>query len=358
MKINEIQEIIIDPRFKVNYASYYLYGIKLLLGSSILKYRCLADIDIETDRQSRIGFAMMIVTAIETKRVYIDYGDWSEVNEAYYGWADVYAKANVLPKDASRSKMLVIGPSFGVRLWNPVKCMLMGVKNYRKIKESYGSSYKRTLKQYMMDYGYMFMRRKRYEYYHRFSDEEQSDYCFSFNTLWYDQLSYNTTNKHRGDFIRQAQKLMNRFEGGFIYLDGSGVLKEFPKYEVYLQEYGDLIYKKRLSMSEYDKRNRRSCFVFNTPSVAGCHGWKLVEYLCEGKAIISTRLTNLMPMDFKNGTHYIEANTPDEMAGAIVKLRDNGDLVQQLKQNAFQYFNDVLAPEVVMKRIFNRALCN
>ena len=332
--------------------------MKTLLGSSILKFRCLTDIDIETDRQSRVGFAMMVTTSKESKRVYIDYGDWSEVNEAYYEWADVYAKANVLPKDASRSKILVVGPSFGVKLWNPAKCLLMGVKNYHEIKKSCGTSYKRSLKQYVMDYGYMFMRRKRYEYYHRFTDEEQLDYCFSFNTLWYDQLSYDTTNKLRGDFMRQAQKLMNRFEGGFIYLDGSGVLKEFPKYKEYLQEYGDLIYKKRLSMREYDKRNRKSCFVFNTPSVAGCHGWKLVEYLCEGKAIISTRLTNLMPQDFENGTHYIEANTPEEMADAIVKLRDNGDLVQQLKQNAFQYFNEVLAPEVVMKRIFNRVLCN
>lgn len=352
---NCIKSISIDPRFKINYASYYLHGLRSLLGRGKLKFRCLDSIAIETNRDSRVGFAMVVSTEGGVKRIYIDYGDWSEVNEAYYEWADVYAKANVLPEDASRPKILVIGPSFGVKLWNPVKCMLMGVKNFQEIKRSCGTSYRRTLKQYIMDYGYMFIRRKRYEYYHRFTNEEEPDYFFSFNTLWYGELSYNTTNKLRGDFMRQAQRLMKRFEGGFIYLDSANVLREFPKYKEYLQEYSDLIYKKRISMSEYDQRNRKSCFVFNTPSVAGCHGWKLVEYLCEGKAIISTHLTNLMPGNFIHGTHYIEANTPEEMADAIVQLRDNYNLVQTLKKNGFQYFNDNLAPEVVIKRIFERA---
>lgn len=354
-KNTSIKRITIDPRFKINYASYYIHGIRSLLGYSKLRYNCIESIAIETDKDSRVGFALLVSTNNGEKRIYIDYGDWNEVNETYYDWADVYAKANVLLKDASRPKIFVIGPSFGVKLWNPMKCMLMGLKNYLEIKKSCGSSYRRSLRQYIMDYGYMFIRRKRYEYYHRFTIEEQSGYCFSFNTLWYGDQADKATNKLRGDFMRQAQKLMSRFDGGFFYNRKPGVLKVFPKYTEYLQEYAGFIHMKRITMKDYDQKSRKSWFVFNTPSVSYCHGWKLVEYLCEGKAIISTRLINLMPEGFINGTHYIEANSSDEMADAIVKLRDNNDLVQTLKKNAYQYFNDVLAPEVVIKRIFDRA---
>ncbi len=351
---NTVKSIIIDPRFKVNYASYYLYGIKSLFGTCRIKYRCLSDISIETDRQSRIGFAMMVLTADDTKRIYLDYGDWDEINEAYYQWADVYAKINVRNKDANREKLLVIGPSFGVKLWSPLTCLIQGLKNYTHIQKVCGDSFKRSLKQYLMDYAYMFVRRKRYNYYHRFTQEEQPGYVFSFNTLWYGNMADQTTNKLRGLFMRECQHLMASFEGGFFYIDKQSVLIEFPKYEGYLSEYGDIIYKKRISMKEYDRCSRKSWFVFNTPSVAGCHGWKLAEFLCEGKAIITTTITNLMPGDFVKGTHYLEANNREEMSSAIVRLRDDEKLVQTMKQNAFRYFNEFLTPEAVIKRVFHR----
>lgn len=348
-------KILVDPRCKVNYASYYIHGIRSLFGLKLLKFQCLEGINICTDKECRIGFALQVEAGSCVKRIYIDYGDWDEIYEPYYQWADVYAKINVRSQDADREKLLVIGPSFGIRLWAPITCLIKGLHNYRIIQGCCGDSFKRSLKQYIMDYGYMFVRRKGFNYYHRFSQDEVPGYAFSFNTLWYGDLAHETTNKLRGDFMREGQRLMEHFDGGFFYIDSPSVLEEFPKYEEYLSDYGDMIYKKRISMNEYDKRNRKSWFVFNTPSVAGCHGWKLAEFLCEGKAIISTRLNNLMPGDFTDGVHYIEANTPEEMADAIVRLRDDEQFVRQLKQNAFQYFEEYLTPEAVMKRILNKA---
>lgn len=111
-------------------------------------------------------------------------------------------------------------------------------------------------------------------------------------------------------------------------------------------------------MSEYDKRNRRSWFVFSTPSVIGCHGWKLGEYLCEGKAIVSTPLNNVMPGDFESGVQYIEVKTPQEMEEAIIRLRDDAELVNRLKRNAFKYYNDWVSPESAVKRVFALAGIN
>lgn len=320
-----------------------------------MEFRCLSDLNITTNKESRIGFAVEVATANELKRIYIDYGDWDEINETFYEWADVYAKINVRPEDAGREKLLVIGPSFGINLWSPVNSLLHGYRNYRHLGEASEPTLKRTLKRYMMDYAYMFVRRRRYSYYHRFTKEEQPGYVFSFHTLWYGVFADEAINKLRGEFMREARRLMTRFDGGFFYNDQPGVYQEFPKYRDYLQEYEDLIAMKRIPMNAYDKRSRKSWFVFNTPSVAGCHGWKLAEFLCEGKAIISTRLSNVMPGNFENGVHYLEANTREEMADAIIRLRDDKELVMTLKQNAFRYFEEYLTPEAVTKRILHKA---
>lgn len=350
----EIKKIIIDPRFKINYASYYLFGLKQIFGAHKLQFKIIDDIDITTDRECRIGFAIKAITSDSEKRIYIDYGDWNEVYKKYYEWANVYAKINVRREDIELDKILVIGPSFGIKLWNPIKCLSVGLNNYLKIKRVRDLIFNRSIKDYMKDYGYMFMRRKRFKYYHRYTQEEQSDYCFSFNTLWYGDLSHNTTNKLRGEFMRECKRHMKLFEGGFYYVDHPVVFEEFPLYKSYLQQYGDLISKSRISMDDYDKRTRKSRFVFNTPSVGGCHGWKLAEYLCEGKAIISTHLINEMPAPFEAGVHYLHADIPSEMAEAIIRLRDDEGLVSKLKQNSFKYFNDFLSPEIVMKRVFGK----
>ena len=348
-----IKRIIIDPRFKINYASYYIYGIKELVGYGKLSFRPIVGISIESDRECRIGFALKVITDDFEKNIYIDYGDWDIVCDKYYKWSDVYAKVNVRQDDLSLKKLLVIGPSFGIRLWNPITCLFQGFKNFFLIKRS-DNNFERPMLHYIKDYGYMFIRRRNFNYYFRFTQEEEKGYFFSFNTLWYGDLSHNTTNRLRGEFMRECQKLMVKFDGGFYYIESPIVLDEFPKYVSYLNEYEDLISKRRLSMSEYDKRTRKSWFVFNTPSVCGCHGWKLAEYLCEGKAIISTSIHNLMPEGFIDGVHYIKVNTKEEMAKAIIKLREDEILLNQLKHNAFQYFNDNLMPKIVIQKIFDR----
>lgn len=352
---SRIKNIIVDPRFKINYASYYLYGIELIFGKKIIKYKCIKDIDINTDRDSRVGCAFIVETEIFEKKIFIDYGDWNEVHASYYQWADVYAKINVNPDDVGLNKLMIIGPSFGLKLWNPLKSIFMGVKNYIRIKMCYKRMFNRSFFKYLLDYCYMFIRRERYSYYHNFTQNEQKGYFFSFNTLWYDMVAHETTNRLRGEFMHEAKSLMDVFEGGFYYIDSAIVSKEFPMYTTYLETYGDLISKRRISGAEYDSKTRKSWFVFNTPAVGGCHGWKLAEYLCEGKAIVSTALYNLMPERFQDGVHYMEVNNQKEMDQAILSLKDSDVLINRLKINAYNYFNKYLAPEVVIKNIIKKA---
>ena len=346
---SNIKKIIIDPRCRINYSSYYIEGLRSLFGSRMIEFRCLQDFDTWLSG----GMAVKIIADGVEKRVFFDCWDGDGINEDMYQWADAYGKVNLRHDDAHRDKVVPMGPNFGISLWNPVSTMIKGAEHHRIIKRACGDNFKQPLKSFIRDYAYMFVRRKRFGYYHRFTDEEQKGYFFSLSTLWWGELSINTTNRYRGDFMRLCKKHMDNFEGGFYYVPSA--VKESPEYANYQQEYQDMIYDSRLSMTEYDKRNRRSWFVFSTPSVIGCHGWKLGEFLCEGKAIVSTPLNNVMPGNFENGVHYLEVTTPEEMEEAIIRLRDDEDLVQRLKRNAWDYFNEWVSPAAAVRHVLAQA---
>ena len=345
-----INKIIIDIRCMINYASYYIYGLKKL-GYDV-EFSMIEDRPFIDDNDYRKGFAMLIkyINGAERK-VFVDTNDDNNIDEKYYEWSDLYAKINLNPQDIDRSKVLPIGPSFGVTLWNPLHTMLYGFRNYHKWK---GDEYKVPIKMYIKDYMYTVVRRKPYNTYHC-RCEEDNDYVFTLSTLWYSVGCYKTTNVHRGAYARACKDVFSKFEGGFFYIDSPVVFKECPKYADYLKLYGDMIVYKRISMKEYLDKTKKSLFVFNTPSVVGCHGWKMAEYLAMGKAIISTPILNAMPGEFTKDVHYLEASTPEEIKEAVLLLKNNPDKVKSLKENAKLYFEQYLSPEAVVTRILEKA---
>ena len=346
---SSIKKVIIDPRCRINYASYYIEGLRQLFGTKMIVFKCMHDVV----EEPRNGVAVKFICDSIEKRVFIDFWDGRGINEFMYQWADVYGKVNLSPDDARLDKVVPLGPNFGICLWHPLATMIKCVKMYMLIKRDSVVKFKTPLSLFLRDYAYMFVRRKKYGYYHRFTTEEQKGYAFSLNTLWWGGSMFDTTNQYRCDFIRLCKKYMNVFEGGFFYVKSA--VKECAVYSKYKKEYHDILYKHRMSMSGYDKRSRKSWFVFSTPSVHGCHGWKLGEYLCEGKAIISTPLNNVMPGNFENGINYVEVTNYQEMKDAIIKLRDDEQLVNLLKRNAIDYFDKWVSPEASIRQVLKKA---
>lgn len=346
--ISSVKRIIIDPRCRINYASYYLEGIRRLFGSNVIEFRCLQDIN----GDPRNGMVVKFISDDMEKRLFFDYMDADKIDEDMYQWADAYGKVNLNPNDIKLDKIVPLGPNFGISLWNPITTIIKCFNYYWTIKRN-GNNIGLSLIQYLREYAYTFIRRKRYSYYHRFTNEEQKGYVFSLSTLWWGSGMYNTTNRYRNDFIRLCKQNMDVFEGGFFYVNSAE--EESKEYAQYKEEYHDIIYSHRISMSDYDERSRKSWFVFSTPSVNGCHGWKLGEYLCEGKAIVSTPLNNVMPGHFENGVHYLEVSTLQEMEAAIIRLRDDAELVARLKRNAFLYFNEWISPEASVKQVLAKS---
>lgn len=354
MTRSRISKIIIDPRSRINYASYYILGFYKVYGENVVVFDLIDFPKNTTALDIERGCAVCVICDDGVKyNLFIDSHDSNSIVEGVYQWADVYAKVNVKRDDANREKLIAIGPSFGIRLWNPIKTMAIGIKNYRLCKNSVGFNI--PMKSYLLNYAYTFIRREVFDAYYGCSNE-CDDYCFALSTLWYDNQTFSTTNRFRGVFAKACKQYYPIFEGGFFYIPSKDVEEQFPKYREYLEEYKDMLITKRIGMNEYLKKTKQSAIVFNTPSVLGCHGWKLGEYLAMGKAIISTPLNNLMPGEFLPKQHFIEAETESEINDAVLLLKQDEAMRQRLKIGAKEYFDAYLSPEAVINRIMERCL--
>jgi len=344
---------IIDPRIMYNYATFYLLGLERICPKVDVKYdiRPFKDIPYTITEQYRRGMAILIVDKSISHKVYIDFSDRCDIMEAQYDWAHLYCKINVKEGDLLKfDKLMVIGPSFGVRKGTIISALFRCMSNM-KLANGYMTIPRYS---YFRDYLYPIYRREQYKKYEKEVNIDDN-YIFHASTLWYDKDTDATTNRYRGDFLQCCKELGVKIGGGLFYINDPVVLKEFPNYANYLERYKDFLYKKRLSMKEYINETKRSFVVFNTPSVAGCHGWKLPEYLCMGKAIISTPLSREMPgKGLVHGENIHIVNSTEEIREAISLIREDKGYRQKLMQGAKKYYDDYLAPEVVMHRIIDR----
>lgn len=354
-KAHNVKRIIIDSRSRINYASYYIQGVAQLYGWGTIAFGIIPISPLTDQSEIYSGCALSIQHSDAREcHVFIDTHDSDIVREDLYQWADVYAKINVNPKEECMEKLLVIGPSFGIQLWNPFKTLLMGVLNYYRCRIKAKCRY--SFRTFILDYAYTFVRRNQIGYYDALQIHEDREYVFAMSTLWYDAQTYSTTNHYRGVFAKACKRLYPSFEGGFFYIPLADVERQFPQYREYLDEYRDMLTTRRIGMKEYLDKTKKSAIVFNTPSVLGCHGWKMGEYLAMGKAIISTQLNNLMPGDFIDGVHYLGVKDDMDIAKAVGILKNNEALRCRLKENARNYYETYLSPSAVVRRIMER--CN
>ena len=346
-------KVYIDSRVEYRYSSFYRLGIYRLIGKKNVVYSASKFQDLPNETSSQFGCGLQIIcekNGVE-KKIYFDIKDIAEVEQDKYEWADIYAKVNVKAGDLERyPKLVVSGPQCGLRNRSLLSLILFGLCNYIK---SFSSS-KVSYKLYLQTYLYPYARRRPLSAYES-NREVKSNYIFHASTLWYNEFAATDTNKYRGEFLKACQRAGLEIEGGLFYVGGEAVLKEMPDYPKYKEEYKDFIYDKRLSMDDYIMKTKESVVVFNTPSVCGCHGWKLAEYLCMGKAIISTPLSREMPAPMEHGKHIHFVHSVDEIYDAVVKINTDEAYRKQLEEGARAYYEQWLAPEVVVKRIIKLA---
>ena len=343
-----MKQIIVDPRLKFNYASWYLLGIKRLFNWKIVyDVEPFRNLEYKNTADYNSGFAFIIRSKGQEKKFFVDTEDVAKIFEDRYGWCDVYGMVNPTTEQVAQyDKLVAIGPEFGVTLGSRFSTIIRCLKLFLK-----GCKYSNiSFKNYLRDYLYTNIRRRPIETY-ECETEVRHNYIFHASTLWYNKFAATDTNMYRGEFLKACKKAGINIEGGLFYVNSDSVLQEMPDYPKYKEEYKDFIYESRLSMDDYIKKTKESVVVFNTPSVCECHGWKLAEYLCMGKAIISTPLTREMPDPLEHSKHVHFVNSVDEIYNAVVKINSDEHYRKQLEKGARAYYEKWLAPEIVIKRL-------
>lgn len=345
-------KIIIDPRIKYNYATFYLLGLQRLFGNRAIQWdiKPFLHFDYSTKLQYNRGMPIIICGGGDLK-IFIDYFDDATFENDRYEWCDVYAKVNPRESDLIKyKKMMAIGPSFGIRVSPLLVTLFLGVSNFCKSR-GYTS---RNFKQMILDYLYPYVRRlniANYETDHVITEE---NYTFHLATLWNGENEKQNINDVRKAYLVACKKCGINLEGGFFYI---GDKTDF--YQQYLSEYRDYLYYQRLSLKEYINKIRRSFVVFNCPAVAGCIGWKLAEYLMLGKAIITMPINHPLPGGgLKHGVHAHFVNSTEDIPEAILEIKNNKKYRTNLQHNARLYYEEFLAPDKVVNRIVNQCRIN
>lgn len=310
----------------VFYDGYYIQGIKEL-------YK---DFEFNVSKFPKFGeetFAYIIENENDSRKIIIDSKDSNQINLPELEWCDVYGKVNYnadsLPvKD--HEKIVAIGPSFGIKIWSLFETLyylafnFIRFKNPALNKREFAANYWRQYKR---------LKLKKYNL-----TESSINEVFFLNSIWKKESE---TNKNRALFIETCKNKQNvNFEGGFAARHNGDNLG-----------FDNLVYSEKIPLKTYIKKIKNSAFVFNTPAVLSCHGWKLAEFLALGKAIITTSHYNKLPVDLVNERHLMYAENHSEISNVIERLITDNSFKKKLESESRNYFETYLAPQKVIKRL-------
>ena len=319
--------VYIDASCDIQYSSFYIYGLYELYGKKRVKFSSKYFTNFKHDNHF---FAFVLKDDTQLKKVIIDFTDSALIDETALQWSDRYGKINYDGKHKSE-KIIPIGPSFGIRIYSLPQTLFYAMFNLLK-------AYKRIpdKRKFLSDYKAQFKRPKLSDYRQQ---PPLENYVFFMASLWKRELQ---TNTYRANFIKSCRANAHiRFEGGFA-----------PRTKNDIRGYEALTTPSRIDMADYLKKTKDSFLVFNTPAVKDCLGWKLAEYLCLGKAILSTPLLRVLPKPLKDHVDLLYTDgTLEDITEKLNAIVLDTTLKHQLEQRAKTYFDRYLMPEVVIKRL-------
>ncbi len=323
-------KVFIDSSCDIQYSSFYIYGLYRVYGRKNVKFSSKYFKDFKHNNHF---FAFIIKENKNKRKIIIDFTDSKSIDENALHWSDVYGKINLDANMSSHPKIISIGPSFGIRIYSLIETIWFAFSNFFK---SYYNIH--DIRKFFSDYKAQY-RRPKFSDYH--SKQSKGSSVFFISSLWKQE---SLTNTYRANFIKSCRANPNVvFEGGFV-----------PRTNNDIRGYETLTTVGRVDMNVYLDKIKQSVLVFNTPAVKDCHGWKLAEFLCLGKAIISTPLTRILPDALKDRDQLLYTNGDiDDITDQVNELVLNPNLRQQLEANSQTYFEFYLAPQQIIERLTN-----
>jgi glycosyltransferase involved in cell wall biosynthesis len=329
---NHKMNIFIDSACDILYSSFYIKGLEDCFGRKNIHFK---NKPFSNFKFNNHFFAFIIDNGVVQRKIIIDYADSSEISSKALIWSDLYCKINIDENlNYNTTKLVSIGPSFGIKIYSPIKTLFFALINFLKSRKRI-----RNVKRFFSNYKAQLYRPNLYDYY---PSCEQNNYIFFAGSLWKKEVK---TNSYRANFIKACLNKNVKFEGGFS-----------PRSKNDIYGFENLTMKYREKMTSYICKMKMSTIAFNTPVVLDCHGWKLSEFLCFGKAIISTQLSRKLPSNLIDERHLlITDGTQNDIEKKIEVLMTNKELQISLKENSRKYFEQQLSPHIVIEKIKNFA---
>lgn len=331
-------KVSIDPACNANYSSFYIKGLWDLYGKSNVRFRSAPFDDLRYGVNTHC-FAF----CIDGKKYAIDYADSNEIfYESFLAWADIYGKVNykpeLLPKYQT-SKIVHVSPNFGIGCFgrNKWQATLNCLKSYKIAYNRLDMTFMSFLSPYLWLYKRAGVLKN------KASSVVGSKTIFMVSRFWNGE---DDANKYRINFIRACRTLQNEgrieFIGGMIPNTNESDCPE------------DVLLNKEIPMTKYMELMTKSLLVFNTPAVHNCHGWKLPEYLSQGKIILSTPLINELPIALEHGKNiFFTGTSEDAIYNSIKELLNNTDLQRSLEQGSMDYWIQNASPKACISHFLN-----
>lgn len=159
-----------------------------------------------------------------------------------------------------------------------------------------------------------------------------------------DRHAINTT---RANCIRLLRKEFgDKFIGGF-------------KPTAYAREhFGDCLFPDERAM---EKRNylqlmKGAQIGVATMGLEGSIGFKVAEYVAASKAIVTERITQIVPGHFAAGKNYLEFSTPEECVERVTQVSEDQDFLQAMMRENFSYYHHYLRPDTMVLNTLIRVL--
>lgn len=309
----------------VFYDAYYILGLKEVYGNFEFNMSKFPNFKQGT-------FAVIIEDTTVSKKIIVDSRDSNEIDSVWLQWCDVYGKINYneAQQIEDQYKIKAIGPSFGVKIWNSLTTFFYLVFNFLRFRKNISNK-----RDFVANYWRQYKRLRLNEYCSTISSNKE---VFFISSIWKKETA---TNSNRALFIEVCKNNPNIvFEGGFAArTDGNNL------------GYDEFVYSKKIPLSCYLGKIKNSAFVFNTPAVLSCHGWKLAEFLALGKAIITTNHLNKLAADLIDYEHLIYANDKETIEKVVNELILNIELKRKLEIQSRKYFEEYLTPSRVIQKM-------
>jgi len=319
-------ELWVHPVVSPRYYRYYLDGLEAVYGR---KPR-LRTTGFPELRDPKDGMAVILP---DGRRLFIAANDFAVVDPAVTAWANVVGQVNVDPDVTYPPNVVPIGPSFGLP-WSSRASLAAFVIRAGAMTDP--SRMPAMLRDYLR------ANSERVPLGAYTIEHSADDFVFFVASFWGNAPS---ANERRLRFLRAVQHRPELTLGGGFWSE-----KELPA------GFGEFQLDRPVDHVEYVRRTKASAFVFNTPAVHDCLGWKLGEFLALGKAIISTPLGRVMPGDFRSGEQiHIVEDSEDSILAAIDLLHHDRGYRSHLEESARRYWERFLRPDAVIRVLVDYA---